>query len=236
MCLDIPSSGKEWLGIELECPSKKVITKQGRKTADLEHAIQQIRDWRAWVTDNLSYARQNKEQNGLGLIDITPRFFGHVIIGRRKDYNNKFNELRRQLMRDELITIHSWDGFVEYARKRASVFSTISDLSKLIQKQQELIEKSKEINRLKELVTEIKHAEELISENDKTISILEQQYHQGLVEFGTTLPESLVGKISTLLKTDSTVSSIIKQVEDEIPNELPQSLLADYISRIMTKS
>ena len=97
MCLDIPSSGKEWIGIELESTQKKVITKQGRKTADLEHAIQQIRDWRSWITDNLSYARQSREQNGLGLIDIAPRFFGHVVIGRREYYNRKFNELRRQL-------------------------------------------------------------------------------------------------------------------------------------------
>lgn len=132
MCLDIPSSGKEWIGIELESTQKKVITKQGRKTADLEHAIQQIRDWRGWITDNLSYARQSREQNGLGLVDISPRFFGYVIIGRRKNYNRKFNELRRQLIRDELITVRSWDGVVEWARKRAKVFSRISDAFKLI--------------------------------------------------------------------------------------------------------
>ena len=236
MCLDIPSSGKEWLGIELECPSKKVITKQGRKTANLEHAIQQIRDWRAWITDNLSYARRSREQNGLGLIDITPRFFGHVIIGRRKNYNNKFNELRRQLMRDELITIHSWDGIVEFARKRANVFSAFSDSFKIIQKQQELITKSEEIHRLKELITELNHSEELISANNKTIAILEEQYYEGLVTFGSTLPESLVDKINTLLKTNSPVPTIITLLEEEIPNELPRSLLADYISKIMSKS
>jgi hypothetical protein len=234
MCLDIPSSGKEWIGIELESPSKKVINKQGRKSADLEHAIQQIRDWRVWITDNLNYARQSREQNGLGLIDITPRFFGHVIIGRRKNYNDKFNELRRQLMRDELITIHSWDGIVEYARKRAKVFSAISDSFKLIQQQQELIKKSEERNRLKELVAEIKHSEELLFEKNKNISILEEQYQEGLAAFGSTLPEGLRDKIIALVKANTAVSAILTQVGEEIPNEVPQSLLADYISTIMT--
>jgi len=125
MCLDIPSSGREWIGIELESTKKKVITKQGRKTAALEHAIQQIRDWRTWITNNLSYARRDREKSGLGLTDISPRFFGYVIIGRRKYFSAKFNELRRQLVRDELITVRSWDGIVEYARKRAEVFRRI---------------------------------------------------------------------------------------------------------------
>lgn len=236
MCLDIPSSGKEWNGIELECPTKKVITKQRRKTADLEHAIQQIRDWRAWVTENLNYARQSRENNGLGLTDIAPRFFGHVIIGRRKVYNNKFNELRRQLFRDELITIHSWDGIVEHARKRAAVFSGISDSFKIIQKQQELINKVKEMNRLKELITEVKHAEALISEKNKNIRFLEDQYQEGLIAFGSNLPETLVGKITSLLKTGTPVPAVITQIEKEIPNEIPQSLVADYISIIMMKS
>ncbi len=132
MCLEIPSSGKEWIGVELEIPCKKVITKAGRKTAELEHAIQQIRDWRSWVTDNLSYARQKKEKNGLGLSDIAPRFFGYVVIGRRKEFNEKFNELRRQILRDELITIRSWDGIIEWAYKRAKFYSYIVDSQKII--------------------------------------------------------------------------------------------------------
>ena len=121
-CLDIPSSGEEWWGIELEAPSKNVITQAGRKTAQLEHALQQVRDWRAWVTENLSYARGNREKNGLGLRNIQPRFYGYVVIGRRRDYSETFNSLRAQVFRDELIEIRSWDGIIERARQRANVF------------------------------------------------------------------------------------------------------------------
>jgi hypothetical protein len=122
-CLDIPSSGDEWWGVELESTSKKVITKSGRKSAHLEHALQQVRDWRAWVTENLSYARGPKEKKGLGLRNIQPRFYGYVIIGRRRDYSDTANALRGQVLRDELIEIRSWDGIVERARQRAAVFA-----------------------------------------------------------------------------------------------------------------
>ena len=135
MCLEIPSSGKEWIGVELEIPNKKVITKAGRKTSELEHAIQQVRDWRSWVTENLSYARKDKEKNGLGLSDIVPRFYGYVIIGRREAFTEKFNELRRQIQRDELITIRSWDGVIEWAYKRAKFYSYIIDSQKIIKMQ-----------------------------------------------------------------------------------------------------
>lgn len=118
LCLDIPSSGYEWYGIELESPKKKVITKSGRKTADLEHALQQIRDWRFWIRSNINYAR-----NELGLKNIDDNLRGVVIVGRRESFNDKFNFLRRQVLYDELIEVRSWDGIIEWARKRAEFFS-----------------------------------------------------------------------------------------------------------------
>lgn len=121
-CLDIPSYGYEWWAVELETPQKMVITKTGRKTAYLEHALQQIRDWRSWTTENVSYARGPRERNGLGLKDIQPRFWGYVIIGRRSSYTDAFNAIRSQVLRDEQIEIRSWDGIISSARKRAAVF------------------------------------------------------------------------------------------------------------------
>lgn len=122
-CLDIPSSGYEWWGVELETPQKNVITKTGRKSAGLEHAQQQIRDWRSWTMENLSYARRARERNGLGLQDIQPRFYGYVVIGRRSNYTDAFNAIRSQVLRDEQIEIRSWDGIISWARERAAVYS-----------------------------------------------------------------------------------------------------------------
>jgi len=76
------------------------------------------------MTENLSYARGVRSRSGLGLEDIKPRFFGYVVIGRRKDFSSTFDSMRGQLLRDEHIQIRSWDGIVDWARKRAAVFST----------------------------------------------------------------------------------------------------------------
>jgi hypothetical protein len=234
MCLDIPSSGKEWVGVELESHQKKVITKSGRKTADLEHAIQQIRDWRSWVTDNLSYARQSKEQNGLGLVDIIPRFFGYVIIGRREDFNQKFNELRRQLLRDELITVRSWDGIIEWGRKRAKVFSGISDAFKIIKKQQDLIKQKDKLYKLKTLVAEYKHAKELLAQTNLDLSILEEQYSAELTQIRLKLSDDLIQEIASLLKQGISSTDIVARVKNHIPDDIPSWVLEEYISIHMT--
>lgn len=62
-------------------------------------------------------------ENGLGLKDIKPHFFGYVIIGRRSDYPDAFNAIRSRVFRDEQIDIRSWDGIIERARTRAAMFS-----------------------------------------------------------------------------------------------------------------
>ena len=119
-CLDIPSPGKEWIGVEIESPGLPVVTKAGRKSAKLEHALQQIRDWRAWVRENLSTARGVPLSGGVGLEDIHPDFLGWVIVGRSATFTDKFNELRIQVEHDERIFIRSWDGILDWASKRAT--------------------------------------------------------------------------------------------------------------------
>lgn len=131
-CLDIPSSGKEWIGVEIKRAGIKVITKAGRKTALLEHALQQVRDWRQWTIDNIDYARRSVEKSGLGLEEIQPRFIGWVIIGRRDQYNREFNKLRQQIFRDELIQVRSWDGVIEWAEQRAKHFQGTTEALALL--------------------------------------------------------------------------------------------------------
>lgn len=124
-CLDQPSSGIEWYGVEIECSTKQVITKSGRKRAELEHALQQVRDWRSWVRNNMAYAQRRKGKYGIGLEGIHADFFGYVIIGRRKHFNTKFEEIRQDLRRNERIEVRSWDSLVEHGRRRADVLGRL---------------------------------------------------------------------------------------------------------------
>jgi len=122
-CLDLPSHGNQWIAVEIEPAELPVVTKAGRKSARLEHALQQLRDWRKWVADNIDYARRPRSQSGLGLEKIEPRFQCCLIAGRRSNFTEAFNILRRQILRDEMIEIRSWDGILERAEQRARMFS-----------------------------------------------------------------------------------------------------------------
>ena len=105
--------GLQWFAVELELPRIKAHRKDGLQSCWLTHAIGQIRDWRSWFMNNLDYARRSHENNGLGLIGIDNRVTGLILIGRRTEYPERFNEFRRQMNDQERIRIHSYDRLAD---------------------------------------------------------------------------------------------------------------------------
>ena len=126
LMVDEDSMGMHWYGVELESPRAKAERKDGLQTAALTHAIGQIRDWRRWIGGNLAYARQSKAQNGLGLIGIDAQLYGLILIGRRSEYSEKFNDMRMQMLRNERIRIHSYDWLLDRVRNDKDGGPTIS--------------------------------------------------------------------------------------------------------------
>ena len=118
---------------------------------------------------------------------------------------------------------------------KKSVSKNEIELFKLIKQQQNLIEKKDEINQLEKLINEYKHAEELLKENNKILAILKEQYTIELSKIGSDLPGILIEKISKLLKENIPVVNIITQVRDNIPDDIPESVLEEYISQIMIR-
>lgn len=230
MCLEIPSSGKEWIGVELEIPNKKVITKAGRKTAVLEHAIQQIRDWRSWVTENLSYARKEKDKYGLGLNDITPRFFGYVVIGRRKEFNEKFNELRRQIQRDEFIAIRSWDGVIEWAYKRAKFYSYFVESQSNINMLKELTDKQKKYTDLKTILIELNHLEDMQKLLDENLALKVREYKREISKLEENFSKKAVESISRSLEDGKEFEDIYQEVKTIISPDVTFTLFKDYLN------
>ena len=118
------SMGVYWYAVELESPTVKPHRKDGLQTQELTHALGQIRDWRRWLENNLDYARRSPKQDGLGLIGITAKVTGLIIIGRRYDYHKRYNEFRREMIDDNRIVIHSYDWLVDLAyRNRSGLLS-----------------------------------------------------------------------------------------------------------------
>jgi len=118
---EMSSIGIEWHGVELESPLTNPCTVSGQASAHLTHAIQQILDWRTWLQSNLGYARNPKVDKGLGLIGITPDLPATILIGRRIDFPERFNDYRRQTKDRQNIEIHTYERLaerVEYSAQR----------------------------------------------------------------------------------------------------------------------
>ena len=179
------------------------------------------------VTDML---QAYKEKNGLGLSDIVPRFYGYVIIGRREAFTEKFNELRRQIQRDELITIRSWDGVIEWAYKRAKFYSYIIDSQKIIKMQQELRKNEKEYNDLKRVLVEIEHLQDMEKLLDDNIDLNEREYRREILKIEDAFPEDAKNSISILLEKGTSYGVVYQKVKDIIPAEISSDLFNDYLN------
>jgi hypothetical protein len=66
----------DYLLVEIEAPYRSLFRKDGHPGHELQHAIDQIRDWVQYIQDN----RADIEQHGLTGISVTPREL--VLIGR----------------------------------------------------------------------------------------------------------------------------------------------------------
>ena len=110
VCFDTGSFGPEWRLVEIEGPNKRLFTKFGEPSAHLLHAIQQVRDWHAWIHENLDYARRLMPQIEYPL--------GYVFVGRRTDLSPSDQKKLRRLAYDNraLLKIHTLDRFESMAR------------------------------------------------------------------------------------------------------------------------
>ena len=117
---DQSSAGIDWRAIELETPFKRMFTLKGQPSATLTQAIQQVINWRDWLTNNIAYAQKPVAEYGLGLVGIDGNLPATILIGRRADYPDVFNAFRRQTEQNHRVSIHSYDALVDEAEFRAS--------------------------------------------------------------------------------------------------------------------
>jgi len=107
---DTASSGPDWRFVELEAPAYPMFTKAGEPSARLQHAMQQVRDWNAWIHRHLDYARA-----------LMPRIeypLAYVFVGRRAQLTSQTRERLRRLAFENRsqVHLHTLDWFVGAAR------------------------------------------------------------------------------------------------------------------------
>lgn len=105
------STGEQWVMVELESPTQPPLTRAGLPTAKLNEALGQVRDWRAWVRQNIAYAHQQ-----LGFRGLTAESPAYVIIGRRSAINAKHTAKYRELS-SEKTTVMTYDRLIETIRR-----------------------------------------------------------------------------------------------------------------------
>ncbi len=110
LILGINSVGPQWLTVEIEGARHKILTKKGKLAQQTRHAIEQVEDWREWLTRNVSYTQIEKGYHGL-----TTRAPGLVIIGR-DDPSAERQASRARTEEQARIAVHSWDWLLRGAR------------------------------------------------------------------------------------------------------------------------
>jgi hypothetical protein len=107
------SGGFIWDLIELESPKARLLIKDGQPSKQLRKAVSQIEDWRRWLGRNIDYAQRPPCRGGLGLEDLSPRESATIVIGRRTNVTEKFNDIRRTWKEQSNITVTTYDGLLE---------------------------------------------------------------------------------------------------------------------------
>lgn len=115
------SVGLRWILVELESPTHR-LTNPGnhRASPTLRHAVDQIEDWRQWLTSNLAYARAPRDSDGLGLPGITADARGLIIMGR-EDSADSASEIRDTQFRNSRIEVRTYDWLLRAAEDMHSL-------------------------------------------------------------------------------------------------------------------
>lgn len=78
------SNGYDWVLVELESPTTAILTSQGLPAKKTNEALTQVRDWRAWLRQEIAYV-----QGTLGYRDLNVQARAFVVIGRRDSLDAK---------------------------------------------------------------------------------------------------------------------------------------------------
>lgn len=112
----IEEPNDNYILVEIEPPSCKLFNRKGDPTKELTHGQRQVEDWRRWLRENISYAKNEiRELENIG----DPKCW--VIIGRSNDLKNSekksLTQKNSELMHIEIMT---YDELLNNAKSHLS--------------------------------------------------------------------------------------------------------------------
>ncbi|WP_413998177.1 Shedu anti-phage system protein SduA domain-containing protein [Flavobacterium sp. W1B] len=118
------SNGYHFLLIELENPTGNITLADGNFGNAIRKGLNQIDDWRDWLENNFNGLRKAIEKLNIFNKQLPKEFYEFdstrfeyaVIAGRRSDYNDKSNRLKRKLRRNGVFLLH-YDNLIEESEK-----------------------------------------------------------------------------------------------------------------------
>lgn len=118
------SGGYQFLFVELENPYGQITTEKGEFSVTINKGIKQVQDWKRWIPKNFNSIQQTlKKYKGPNEefskefyeLDIDRLHF-MVIAGRRNDYNDLTNQIRREMLQNgNQIKLLHYDNVIELA-------------------------------------------------------------------------------------------------------------------------
>lgn len=118
------SMGHFWVGLEIESPTKQLLKRNGHFTQKVQHAIDQVEEWKTYTRNNPVSLQQPKSMGGEGLVGIEPDFEAWIVIGRDRDNSSAAERRSRYLNSGRTIHVQAWDGF------RARLAKAVGETSK----------------------------------------------------------------------------------------------------------
>lgn len=123
LVMGLNSAGPHWVMVELEAARHDIALQSGRLSGPTRHAVDQIQDWRDWLTRNVAHAETEH-----GLVGLRPQDPGLVIIGRDSPRAER-DPARLTLRAESRIDVHSWDWLLRSAQNLSADGSHWSDFA-----------------------------------------------------------------------------------------------------------
>ncbi|MGF1673374.1 MAG: hypothetical protein ACFCUV_06755 [Rivularia sp. (in: cyanobacteria)] len=118
------SGGYEFIFVELENVNGRITNRNGEFGEVIRKGETQINNWREWIEGNYSALSESFEKLKNPDRELSKEFYKldtfrihfSIIAGKRKDFNDKTNKLRRKYRRESSINLFHYNNLEDFSK------------------------------------------------------------------------------------------------------------------------